>query len=224
MGIASTALLLSAIGAIEWTHYDDLRNIFAALNSRDDRMRGARNGALFLGGLILLAYGTFLQSRLTIDTGFAELFLPQVLRGLSSQMCFLPLVNLALGKLPVSRVRNAAGLFNLTQRLGAAIGIAGANALLQIRAEHHYARLIEMVPRGSDAAGPLSRKLQILFESRYGDSPLLDRAVTQFMTQMAQREALILAYNDVMLVIAAIVGLSTIFLPAMRGLDRPRPR
>tara|TARA_B100000614_G_scaffold248808_1_gene257130 strand:+ start:49 stop:1647 length:1599 start_codon:yes stop_codon:yes gene_type:complete len=173
-------------------------------------------------GVVMMAYGTYLQAQLTIDTGFEELFVPQMIRGLAAQMVFLPLVNLALGRLPASRVRNGSGLFNLTQRLGAAIGIAVASAMLQVRAEHHYARLMEVLPRGDIAVQPISRKLHILFESRFGDSPTLDRVVTQFMIQTTQREALILAFNDVMLAIAVLIAASIMVLPAIRGLDRPK--
>lgn len=181
-----------------------------------------RRHIVFLG-LVMMAYGTYLQAQMTIDTGYAELFVPQMLRGLAAQMVFLPLVNLALGKLPASRVRNGSGLFNLTQRLGAAIGIAAANALLQVRTEHHYARLMEALPRGDLSIAPISRQLRILLESRFGDSPMLDRAVIQFLTKMTQREALILAFNDVMLAIAVLIAVSIVALPAIRGLDRPRP-
>jgi len=184
-------------------------------------MKLMKRRTIVLVGFVLMAVGTYLQSQLTIDTGFEELFLPQALRGLASQMCFLPLVNLALGRLPASRLKNGSALFNLVQRLGAAIGIAVANAFVAIRAEHHYARLLEIVPRGADAARPIGRELRILLESRLGDSPLLDRAITHLFTRAAQREALILAFNDAMLAVAVVVAASLVVLPAIRGLERP---
>ena len=48
---------------------------------------------------------------------------PQVFRGVGLMFAIIPVTNTALGTLPVERVKNASGLFNLMRNLGGAIGL-----------------------------------------------------------------------------------------------------
>jgi hypothetical protein len=57
----------------------------------------------------------YLTATLTNQTGYWELFVPQVVRGLGLICCYLPANMIALGTLPQDNMRNAAGLYNLTR-------------------------------------------------------------------------------------------------------------
>src|SRR5438874_533463 len=74
-------------------------------------------------GFGLFALSMYLNATLTNQTGFWELFLPQAVRGLGLICIYLPANMIALGTLPPDRMRNAAGLYNLTRDLGGAIGL-----------------------------------------------------------------------------------------------------
>ncbi|MGO8048591.1 hypothetical protein ACC713_38190, partial [Rhizobium johnstonii] len=67
--------------------------------------------------------------------------LPQILRGFGLMMCMVPIKNIALGTMPPSRIRGASGLFNLTRKLGGAVGLAGINTALTNQQDMHHKRL-----------------------------------------------------------------------------------
>ena len=73
----------------------------------------------------------------TPRSDYEEMFWPQVVRGLAIMLCLLPPIRLALGHLPVERVPDASGLFNLMRNLGGAIGLALIDTVIFGRAEMH---------------------------------------------------------------------------------------
>jgi len=168
-------------------------------------------------GFSMLAIGNYLQAGLTAESGFYDLLLPQIIRGLSTQMCFLPMISLALGKLPPEQVKNASGLFNLTMRLGAAVAIAVANNFLEVRTQHNYARIIESLPVGTQAGQQVMSKFHHMFELRIGDSPQASEAALHLLIRLAEREAMVLAFNDVTIAAAIWVACSLVLLPLVRS-------
>jgi len=52
------------------------------------------------------------------QTGFWELLVPQVVRGISLMFCYMPANMIALGSLSQDAMKNAAGLYNLMRDLG----------------------------------------------------------------------------------------------------------
>ena len=66
----------------------------------------------------------YLTAGLTNQSGFVELFVPQAVRGIALMFCYLPANMIAMGSLPPDKLKNAAGLYNLTRDLGGAIGLA----------------------------------------------------------------------------------------------------
>ncbi len=67
-------------------------------------------------GIVLFVVSMYLTAGLTNQTGFAELFVPQVLRGIAMMMCIIPSNLIALGSVPQDKLKNSAGLYNLNSR------------------------------------------------------------------------------------------------------------
>ena len=74
--------------------------------------------------------------------------MPQVVRGLGLMCCYLPANMIALGTLPPDKLKNAAGLYNLTRDLGGAIGLATIGTVMNERLHFHWNRLIEDINPG----------------------------------------------------------------------------
>src|SRR5437764_7560705 len=85
--------------------------VMSPLSTRMARLLDLR--VMLAIGLGLFALSMYLTATLTNQTGFWELFLPQVVRGLGLICCYLPANMIAMGSLPADRMRNAAGLYNL---------------------------------------------------------------------------------------------------------------
>src|SRR5204863_1548227 len=94
-------------------------------------------------GIGLFAVAMYLTAGLTNQAGFAELFMPQVLRGVALMLCYLPANMIALGSVPPDKLKNSAGLYNLTRDLGGAIALATIGTLMNQRLHFHWNRLIE---------------------------------------------------------------------------------
>src|SRR5437867_10722129 len=83
----------------------------------------------------------------TTLSGQGDFFWPMILRGVGLGLVFVPLTNLALGELPMEKIPNGTGLFNLLRQLGGSVGIAlSATLLTRFQAAHHAA-LAEHVTR-----------------------------------------------------------------------------
>ncbi len=91
----------------------------------------------------------------TRNSGFDDLFWPQVVRGVSVALCILPVTRFALGLLPLDRVGDASGLYNLARNLGGAIGIALIDTVIFTRSAEHAARLTDLLTADPAAAATI---------------------------------------------------------------------
>lgn len=166
-------------------------------------------------GIGLFALGLFLNSILTAESAYWELFLPQALRGFALMLCFVPINQLALGLLPHHEIKNASGLYNLMRNLGGAIGLAAINTLIIDRYALHYSRLAEGLTPARPAAQSFLDQLAARVESLLpGADPQL--AALKVLDQLVQREALVLTFSDALMVMAAVFGAAFLLLPLMK--------
>jgi MFS transporter, DHA2 family, multidrug resistance protein len=170
--------------------------------------------AIGLGGF---AFSMYLTAGLTNQTGFWELLVPQVVRGIALMFCYVPANMIALGSLSQDTMKNAAGLYNLMRDLGGAIGLASIGTIMNVRLHFHWNRLIEDI-------NPARAAVQQFLEAQMGRlDPMIPgdpgRAAIKLLANLTQREALVLTYNDLLLLLGALFVFGLILLPLVR---RPR--
>jgi DHA2 family multidrug resistance protein len=157
-------------------------------------------------GMAVTALAMWLTSRLTAQSSFEELWLPLSLRGIGTMFAMVPVNQLALGTLPPAMLKNASGLYNLMRNLGGAVGLAMINTLVIDRSAAHRLHLSEATnwarPGVTDTVDGVSAALS----GRLGEAS--DLAALQRVAGMITREALILSYNDVLVVIAMLFALA----------------
>jgi MFS transporter, DHA2 family, multidrug resistance protein len=165
-------------------------------------------------GLTLFGTGVWLNSFLTNQSSFWELLLPQAVRGVSLMLCFLPINMLALGTLPPEEVKNASGLYNLMRNLGGAIGLALINTVLIDRFALHQSRLAEHI----SAANPSLQGFLDQATQRFAASGLADPSLSawRLLADMVGREAMVMTFNDALLVMASVFGLALVLMPLVR--------
>ncbi|MEK1906855.1 MAG: DHA2 family efflux MFS transporter permease subunit [Pseudomonas sp.] len=172
-------------------------------------------------GLCGFATSLWMTSHMTADWGFAELFWPQALRGLSIMLCIVPSVGLALSPFAGAELRYASGLFNLMRNLGGAIGIAMVNTWLQDDARLAAARFGEALGRLDIGATELINRLgAVLGGSDALQSELLAKAV--FAREIG-RQAMALAFDDVFRLMAWMFLAALVFVPFCRPPRAPVP-
>ena len=156
-------------------------------------------------GVLLTTLGMWENAQLTGEAGFWELALPQALRGSGLMMCMIPMTGLALGTLPPDRVQNASGLFNLMRNLGGALGLAVINTILADSQALHRQELAAAVSTGhSDAQGWLDQTAAAMASSGVADP---SSAALARLAGLVEREATVMAFNNVFLMMALAFAL-----------------
>ena len=173
---------------------------------------------LMLGiGIGLFAVSMYLNAGLTNQAGYVELFVPQVVRGVALMMCYIPANLIALSSVRQDKLKNAAGLYNLTRDLGGAIALATIGTAMNDRLHFHWTRLIEDInparPAVQDFLDMQSRRLDSLLS---GDS---GRAAIKLLANLVQREALVLTYNDAIMLLGSLFIAALLLMPLVH---RPR--
>jgi len=168
-------------------------------------------------GIGLFAVSMYLTAGLTNQAGFVELLVPQVVRGVALMMCYIPANMIALSSVPQYKLKNAAGLYNLTRDLGGAIALATIGTVMNARLHFHWNRLIEDI-------NPARPEVQHFLDMRTnhfdglvpGDA---GRAALKLLANLVQREALVMTYNDVIMLIGGVFVAALVMMPLVR---RPR--
>ena len=96
--------------------------IIAPFAVQIDRRVNARPLAAL--GFAAFAVGLFMNAHLSVLSDREAYFWPQLVRGVSSAFIVLPPIRFALALMPVDKVGDASGLFNVARNIGGAIGIA----------------------------------------------------------------------------------------------------
>ena len=173
---------------------------------------------MMAAGLSLFAISCLELVPITKDWAFNELFIPQALRGVALMTSMIPVSMLALGTLPPERIKNASGLFNLTRNLGGAVGLAVITTILNDRWDLHIARLHEAVSWTSSAATERVSALSRGFSALGSNAEI---AALSTIAKSVKREALVMAFSDVFLVLAVIFGCIVLLVPLAQ---KPAPR
>ncbi len=166
-------------------------------------------------GMGLFAVAMYLTAGLTNQAGFTELLWPQALRGVALMFCYLPANLIALGTLPQDKLRNASGLYNLTRDFGGAIGLALLVTLMNNRLHFHWNRLIEDI----NPARPAVQHFLEMQTSRL--DPLITgdpgHAALKLLASTVQREALVLTYNDALMMLGIGFAIGLVLMPLVKA-------
>ncbi|MBV8779413.1 MAG: DHA2 family efflux MFS transporter permease subunit [Alphaproteobacteria bacterium] len=165
-------------------------------------------------GLCLFMVSMYLTAGLTNQASFGELLVPQMVRGCALMFCFLPANLISLGSLSPELLRSSAGLYNLMRNLGGAIGLAGLGTVMNSRVHFHWNRLIEHVNPARPAVQHYLDMQTSRFDPHFtgGGGP----AAIKMLAATVQREALVLTFNDVLLLIGTIFLIGLLLVPVLK--------
>jgi DHA2 family multidrug resistance protein len=171
-------------------------------------------------GFIMLAIGTWLQGFMISEIGLNEIIWPQIIRGLSAQLCFLPLVLLSIGYLSTDKIKDGSGLYSLMNRLGAAIGIAASNTLFELKITENYLEISNLTSKALNHSQLFLLKLNNLIPKYLSNSPEKLKIVSEILYKIGIEEASAMAFNQIMLImgIMALIVSPLIFL--VKGLKK----
>jgi DHA2 family multidrug resistance protein len=124
---------------------------------------------------------------------------------------------IALGSVPPDKLKNSAGLYNLTRDLGGAIALATIGTLMNQRLHFHWNRLIEDI-------NPARPAVQHFLDMQTGRLDALvpgdtGRAAVKLLASLVQREALVMTYNDAIMLLGGLFVAGLLLMPLV---GRPR--
>jgi len=171
-------------------------------------------------GICVMIAGLFGMHAWSLQSGWDQLFVPQILRGLAMGMMMVPLSLATLRSIAPQDVPKAAGLFNLFRQLGGSLGISVLSTLLDARADVHRAALASGVsalePSTVSGLASLTARLQYS-----GLSPEAAQAgATAVLARSLEAHAQIAAFQDAYLV---LIALFVVAIPATWWIVRRIP-
>ncbi|CAE6906418.1 Colistin resistance protein EmrB [Paraburkholderia nemoris] len=179
--------------------------------------------AMLVFGLACFGLGCYLYVPLTHDWGWQQLLLPQALRGIGQQFSIAPIVTMALGALPASRLKSASGLFNLMRNLGGAIGIAVSATMLNDRLNFHYLRLNESVTTGQPQVEEILSQQTQHFAAVAGDALNVTQTGIAALQHLVLREALTMTFSDTFYVLSLCFVVALASIPFSKPFSNSAP-
>src|SRR5262249_30464036 len=178
---------------------------------------------IFAAGLAVFLPTLWGMSHWDAQSGFWDLFWPQVGRGVSMGLMFVPLSTSALRMLPPQDVLQAAALYTLSRRVGGSMGIAALATILDHRSVMHAAHLAERVTAFSDPTRLRLDSLTAGLAARGLDPVQAQAGALEILHGVVAREGIVLAFRDCFLGILCVFLLLPPFVVLLRG-RRPRSR
>jgi DHA2 family multidrug resistance protein len=159
-------------------------------------------------GVGVFALSMWKHAHFTTDSGMADYFWPLIFRGVGLGLIFVPLTNLALADLPMNRIPNGTGLFNLMRQLGGSVGIALSATLVQRFTAIHRADLITNVTPYSEATRERVTAITHGLIASGTPPALAQTKALAVLDGLVTRQALMLSFDQLFLLFGATFVLS----------------
>lgn len=172
-------------------------------------------------GIVVCGFTLLQLSRLDLDAGFWDFCWPQFFMGLSLGLVFVPLTTISMGGIPKEAMGNATSLFNLVRNLGGSIGISAVSTMQTRFQQRNINQLGGHVNPFNFTARGVMNSMQGMFASRSGDAVAAAHQARAAVFAMVERQASMLAYNSIFLILTALF---IIMLPFIFLMRRPNPR
>ena len=156
-----------------------------------------------VAGVFIFALSMWKHAHFTTQSGMPDFFWPLIFRGVGLGLIFVPLTNLALADLPMSKIPNGTGLFNLMRQLGGSVGIAVSATLLQRFQAIHRGDLIAQVSQYSDVTRARMAGIAANLVAHGTPPAFADGAALKVLDGMVTRQALMLSFEQLFLLFGA---------------------
>jgi len=163
-------------------------------------------------GLVVTAVAFYELSRLSLDVGFMDIFIPQFLQGIGFGLIFVALSTAALSTIERQSMTAASGLYNVVRQVFASIGIAIAASQLTKVTTSHYALLAEKVTEYSEVGSQWIGTVAGSMQAQGADPSSARHMALTFLDGEISRQAAMLAYNYIYLLITFLFIISFPFI------------
>jgi DHA2 family multidrug resistance protein len=155
-------------------------------------------------GFSLGAFTMWQLSSLNLNSGYWDVFWPQVLQGAAMGCMFIPLSAAAVSHIAKQKMGNATSIFNLMRNIGGSAGIALMTTFLARRSQLHHNHLVARVTPYDPTAQQMFQQFRQYFISIGSDAATATQRAWAALDGMVQRHAAMLAFVEAFWVNALI--------------------
>jgi DHA2 family multidrug resistance protein len=178
---------------------------------------------LLVVGLLLGSLTMFQLSGLNLYAGFWDILWAQVLQGIALSFLFIPLMALAMARIPREKMGNATSIFNLMRNIGGSVGIAIMTTFLARRTQLHQSQLAANITPGSLQTLKFLHGLRADFYLHGADAVTASRRALGAVYALVQQHAAMLAFVEAFWVMGVVFLLMLPFLPLLQYTKPTRP-
>jgi MFS transporter, DHA2 family, multidrug resistance protein len=173
-------------------------------------------------GLVLAAGAGLLMGHFTLDTGPAQILLPQVLQGIGFAFLNVPVSTAALAMIPRPLMQAATGLYNLVFQLGGSIGTAAVIALFDHRLVTASTHLMYDASPYNPTFMQWWQQYQHFLMFRGSNAWTAHWQALAILQQVINNEAAVIAFEYVFVLMAAALVVCLPLVVLLRRRARPR--
>lgn len=151
-------------------------------------------------GSLLFLVSMWQLSQMTLDSGQNDLFWPLIIRGVGLGCLFVPLTGATMAGMPVERLGQAMGMFNLMRQLGGSLGIAVMATLLSRFTKTAQAVLTEHVGRYDGATVERVSALSHGMMSKGADAFTAQKQALTILDHQILAQASVMAFSRIYLI------------------------
>lgn len=154
-------------------------------------------------GMILAGFGVWLNSHLSVQSDYDFMFWPQIFRGIGLMICLIVVSHLAMSTLPLSKVADASGIYNVMRNIGGAVGLALINSSLDWLTALHVTELNRyMTPENLVFVERLDQ-LTAQYSNQVGE--LADQLAISSIYRDIHYQAMTTSFNDLLRMLSLIM-------------------
>jgi DHA2 family multidrug resistance protein len=164
-------------------------------------------------GFSMLAYSSWLLSRINLEVGMGSVIWPSVINGIAISFIFVPLTTATMSQLGQQQIGNASGLYNLMRNLGGSMGIAFVTTMLARGAQAHQSLMVgHLAPDNPAFVQRLADAKKML--GQHADPVTATRQAYNAVYSLLDQQAHLWAFVDnfYLFGLLALAGIPLIFL------------
>jgi DHA2 family multidrug resistance protein len=166
-------------------------------------------------GLCVQALALYNMSRFPADLSFNHTVWARIFQGVGIGFLFVPINTLSYHGLSMHKNNVASSMLSVARNVGGSVGIALATTLLAHRAQYHRAVLTEHISAYSFPANEALNALQGRMETAGATDPMASSKALGAVSGMIDRQAFIMAFNDVAWVLALVCAVCLLTVPLL---------
>ncbi|MGE4318656.1 MAG: DHA2 family efflux MFS transporter permease subunit [Deferribacterales bacterium] len=163
---------------------------------------------LIASGLAINGFSFWQLSTLSLDMGYWDIFVPQVVQGVGFGMIFVALSTVALSTMEKSNMTDATGLYNVVRQVFGSVGIALSATLLTRYESVYHSFLTEKITAVSDHTMNMYNGFVSKFLSSGYDQQMSQDMSMRMINGIITKQSAMMAFNHVFLLVAILFIIS----------------